>query len=80
VGLPELIASTRLDYHSLALRLSRERDVLMGFRNRLAQSRETCPLFDSTLYTRHLEAAYERMWQRHQAGQPPDHIEIPADA
>jgi predicted O-linked N-acetylglucosamine transferase (SPINDLY family) len=77
-GLPELIAPTRADYHALALRLSQDRDALAALRNRLAQNLETCPLFDSTLYARHLESAYRRMWERQQATQTPDHIEISA--
>jgi hypothetical protein len=35
------------------------------------------PLFNTELYTRHLESAYAAMHQRHQNGLPPDHIHIP---
>ena len=77
-GIPELVVPTRSDYHALALRLAQNRDALGALRHRLTQNRDTCPLFDSTLYTRHLEAAYTRMWQRHHAGQSPGHIAIPA--
>jgi tetratricopeptide (TPR) repeat protein len=34
------------------------------------------PLFDTPLYTKHLEAAYEAMYHRYQAGLPPDHIRV----
>jgi predicted O-linked N-acetylglucosamine transferase (SPINDLY family) len=46
-------------------------------RSRLAANRLTTPLFDSRLFVRHLEAAYEAMWQCAVAGLPPDHIDVP---
>lgn len=76
VGLPELIARTREEYEALAIDLALNRQKLQGIRERLQQSRSTAPLFDAARYTRHLEAAYEAMHRRHQAGLPPDHIDI----
>jgi protein O-GlcNAc transferase len=34
-------------------------------------------LFDTKLYTRHIESAYLTMYQRHQDGLAPDHIHVP---
>jgi hypothetical protein len=34
------------------------------------------PLFDTRLFTRHLEAAYAAMYDRHTSGRPPDHIDV----
>src|SRR5205823_2117238 len=39
-------------------------------------NRLTTPLFDTERYVRHLEAAYETMYSRHEAGLPPDHIHV----
>jgi len=78
VGLPELITRTREDYEALAIDLALDRQKLQGIRERLQGNRLTTPLFDAALYTRHLEAAYEAMHQRYQAGLPPDHIDIQA--
>jgi protein O-GlcNAc transferase len=38
----------------------------------------TTSLFDTELYTRHLEAAYEAIWERYHLELPPDHIYIQA--
>jgi protein O-GlcNAc transferase len=77
-GLPELITRTREEYEALAIDLALDRQKLQGFRERLQKNRLTTPLFDAALYTKHLETAYEAMFQRHQAGLPPDHIDIQA--
>jgi predicted O-linked N-acetylglucosamine transferase (SPINDLY family) len=76
VGLPELVARTRDEYEALAIELALNRQKLQGIRERLRENRLTTSLFDAARYTRHLEAAYEAMHQRHQAGLPPDHIDI----
>ena len=47
-------------------------------RARLAANRLSTPLFDSVLFTRHLEAGYEAAWRRRRAGLPPDHIDVPS--
>jgi protein O-GlcNAc transferase len=77
-GLPELITRTREDYEALAIGLALDKQKLEGFRERLRNNLSTTPLFDVALYTKHLEAAYVAMYQRHQAGLSPDHIDIQA--
>ncbi|MGY8633734.1 hypothetical protein RAD15_14755 [Bradyrhizobium sp. 14AA] len=76
VGLPELIAQTRDEYEELVIELALNRQKLQAIRERLQESRLTAPLFDAARYTKHLEAAFETMHQRHQAGLSPDHIDI----
>jgi protein O-GlcNAc transferase len=71
VGLPELIGSDLADYEAVALELARNTDMLAAIRARLAQNRATSPLFDTDRYRRHIESAYETMWQRYQRGEPP---------
>jgi predicted O-linked N-acetylglucosamine transferase (SPINDLY family) len=78
VGLPELITRSRADYEALAIDLALDKQKLADIRGRLQASRLTTSLFDAALYTRRLETAYEAMYQRHQAGLPPDHIEVQA--
>ena len=77
-GLPELIAYSTEQYEALAVDLARTPEKLKGIKVQLAANRQTAPLFDSPLYTKHLEAAFEAMYQRHKAGLPPEHIEIKA--
>ncbi|WP_426615642.1 tetratricopeptide repeat protein [Bradyrhizobium sp. McL0616] len=78
VGLPELITRTSEEYEALAIDLALDKQKLQGIRERLHGNRLTTPLFDAALYTKHLEAAYEAMYRRYQAGLPPDHIDIQA--
>ena len=77
-GLPELATSTLAEYEALALRLATHPAELAALRLRLQQNRATCPLHDTPAYTRHLEAAYTRMAQRWQSGQPPQSFDVPA--
>lgn len=75
-GLPELVTSSLADYEALALRLAREPAELAAIRTKLARNRSTCPLFDTRRFTRHIEAAYTKMWERHQRGEEPAHFAI----
>jgi protein O-GlcNAc transferase len=77
IGLPELIAQTPEEFESIAIELATQPMRLAAIRAKLAEHRATMPLFNTELYTRHLEAAYAAMHQRHQSGLPPDHIRIP---
>jgi protein O-GlcNAc transferase len=72
VGLPELITRTRADYEALAIELALDKQKLADIRGRLQGNHLTASLFDAALYARRLETAYEAMYQRHQAGLPPD--------
>jgi protein O-GlcNAc transferase len=76
IGMPELIVRSPNEYRALAVRLANDRAALGQIRDRLAANRLTTPLFDSRLFVRHLEAAYEAMWRRAVAGYPPDHIDV----
>ena len=76
VGLPDLITSSPDEYEALALALARAPERLSGLKRRLAANRDTAPLFDSRRYTSSLEAAYERMWERHCVGEAPDAITL----
>ena len=75
-GLPELVAKTAEQYESLALEIAGNPDKLAALRQKLAVNRATCPLFNTSLSARHLETAYNMMWQRYCAGLPPDHIYV----
>jgi predicted O-linked N-acetylglucosamine transferase (SPINDLY family) len=71
VGLPEMATQSLEAYEALALKLAREPAFLAAIREKLARNRRTHPLFDTKRYTRHLEAAYSEMWERHQRGEAP---------
>ena len=71
-GLSELIAASLADYEALALELARDSAKLDALRRRLRDQRDRLPLFDSPGFTRALEAAYRRMWQRFADDKPPE--------
>jgi predicted O-linked N-acetylglucosamine transferase (SPINDLY family) len=74
--LPELITTSAAEFEDLAVSLAHNPDRLQALRHRLQQARATAPLFDTATYTRHLEAAYTAIFDRHHAGLAPDHIHI----
>jgi len=76
VGLPELITSTPQAYEDLAIELAENPKKIAAIRRKLESNRLTTPLFNAQLFTRHLEAAYAAMYERYQAGLPPDHIHV----
>ncbi len=78
VGLPELIAPSREAYVATAIDLATNPDRLKALKEKLERNRATAPLFDTELYARRLEAAFEAMHARRLANLPPDHIHVPA--
>jgi predicted O-linked N-acetylglucosamine transferase (SPINDLY family) len=79
VGLPELIATSAPQYQALALQLARDPGRLRRLRRYLLDARRTAPLFDAARYTSNLERAYAAMFERHQAGLPPEPFGITDD-
>jgi protein O-GlcNAc transferase len=70
-GLPELVTRDLGEYEALALRLAADALLLRGLRQRLAQNRATCPLFDTDRFRRHIESAYTTMWELQRRGESP---------
>jgi len=79
IGLPELITSTAEDYEALAIQLATHPEQLAALKHKLAANRLTCPLFDTALFTQHIESAYQLMYNRYQADLPPEHIYVQSD-
>lgn len=79
VDTPGLVATTLQDYEALAIKLATDPDLLDSVRHRLEGNRLSTPLFDTALYTRHLEVAYETMHARRVSGLPPVTFAVPAD-
>ncbi|MBW8709068.1 MAG: hypothetical protein JF627_07405 [Alphaproteobacteria bacterium] len=67
-GLPELVTESAQDFETLAVRLATHPKDLAALKSRLTRD---CPLFDTDLFRRRIEAAYLRMWEAWQAGQKP---------
>ena len=77
IGLPELATHSEEDYESLALALATNPERLAQIRRTLADNRLSTPLFDTALFTKHLENGFEQVYQRYYDGKPPDDIFVP---
>jgi predicted O-linked N-acetylglucosamine transferase (SPINDLY family) len=60
-GLPELVTHTPQDYEATAVALARDPARLAVLKQRLADNRLSCPLFDSPRFVRDLETLFERI-------------------
>ena len=78
-GLPELVTGSQDDYEAQAVRLAGDAGLLKSLRDRLKQNRGSCELFDTDLFRRRIEAAYEQMWQCWMAGEAPQAFAVKAD-
>ena len=76
VGLPELITHSLEEYEQLAVRLATQPELLAALRAKLADLRLRTPLFDTERFARHLERAFEMMWERHVQGLLPAPLRV----
>jgi len=74
--MPELITNTTQEYENLALRLANNPDELKMLTKKLKANLGTTALFDSKLYTKHLEDAFTKMVSRLNQGLPASHLYI----
>ena len=66
--LPELVTETVEDYEALAVKLATDSEMFAALKSRITGN---CPLFDTDLFRRNLEAAYTRMWEGWLSGERP---------
>jgi predicted O-linked N-acetylglucosamine transferase (SPINDLY family) len=78
IALPELITHSPEAYQTLAIQLATYPEQLAAIKQKLADNRLTTPLFNTQLFTHHLESAYQTMFDRYQADLAPEHIYIRA--
>jgi len=76
VNLPELVKTSQEEYESYAIELAMDPEKLKIIKNKLASNLPSAPLYDTPLFTRHLESAYLSMYDRFQKGQNSDHIYV----
>ena len=77
VGLPELVTETEQDYEALILELATNPTKLAKIKEKLATNRLTQPLFNTELYTKHLEIGYLEAYERYFEGNLPETIIVP---
>lgn len=70
-GLPELVCASPEEYVGRAVALGRDRAALQRHRDRLAEARENCALFDTPRLVGALEDLYRRMWTDLEEGRLP---------
>jgi predicted O-linked N-acetylglucosamine transferase (SPINDLY family) len=76
IEMPELITTTPTQYESLAVHLATNPRHLDDIRQKLARNRLKTPLFDTKALTRHLEAAYTKIYERYLSNLPPEDVYV----
>ena len=76
IDLPELITSSQEQYEALAIELATNPAKLKALKTKLESNRLTAPLFDTPRFTKHLEEAYTKIYERYHADLPLEHIYI----
>tara|TARA_B100000795_G_scaffold156523_1_gene117514 strand:- start:317 stop:2824 length:2508 start_codon:yes stop_codon:yes gene_type:complete len=76
VGLTELITNSQEQYEATAIKLSKSPEKLKIIKDKLKNNLSKSPLYDTKLYTQHLEFAYLLMYDRYKNGLEPDHIYV----
>ena len=78
IELPELICNDLSGYEALARNLAHDGEGLAELRTTLAIKRDSAPLFDVTRLARHLETAYQMMFDAWREGLAPGTFRVPA--
>ena len=76
IGLSELITTNQENYEAMAIELAKNPKKIADIKQKIIENRPTSPLFDTPLFTKNLEAAYIKMYERYHADLEPDHIVI----
>jgi len=76
INIPELITHTKEEYENLILDLATDKNKLNQIKDKLIKNRLTTPLFDTKLYTKNIESAYIKIYERHLNNLPIENIEI----
>ena len=76
INLPEMITTSKEEYESLAIELATNPKKLKIIKDKLVYNLSSSLLYDTLLFTKHLESAYLTMYERYQKGLEPDHIYV----
>ena len=76
VNLPELITETQEQYEEMAIGIAKDTEKLKSIREKLKSNLPLSPLYNTPLYVKQLESAYQEMYKRSQKGLEPDHIYV----
>ena len=76
INLEELVTSTEKEYEKLIIELANNSYRLKEIRNKLHKNRSTKPLFDTKLYTKNIELAYTKIYEKHLNKLPTKNIDV----
>ena len=76
INMPELITSTQKEYESKAIELAMNPQKMREIKEKLAKNIKTAPLYNTPLFTKHLESAYEKIYERYHDNLKPEHIYV----
>ena len=76
LDLNELITDNQDDYVNLAVKLAKNNELLNKIRNKLKENIKNKSLFNSKLFTKNIEIAFEKVYENYSKGKKPDHINI----
>ena len=76
VNLPELITNSQEEYEALAIELATNPKKYKSLKNKLINNLPEAPLYDTPLFTRHIESAYKTMYERYHEGFEPENIYV----
>ena len=77
LGLPEMITNSEIEYEETALKLATDPTALHRITTKLSYLRESSPLFNTVLFTRHLEKAYRQSYDHLLDGKTPETLYVP---
>lgn len=75
--MPEMVAESLQEYQEKAIYYGTNPEALKALKQKLKEKKETTPLFNTPLTVKHIECAYQHMWQRYQDGFPPKTFDVP---
>ena len=78
LGVSDLVTQSWRDFEALAVRLACDQPLLASVRHRVQRGRTGSPVFDTTLFCRNLERAYQRMIEIGRGGRMPAEIDLKA--
>ena len=76
IGLKDLITTTLTEYENLNLELANNPKKLKHIRKKLENNKFKMPLFDTKTYTKNLESAYTKIYERYHEDKSPKNILI----
>lgn len=77
MGLSDLVMPSLQAYEDFAVRVGHEPELRAELRQRVEANRAGSVLFDTPRFVRHLESAFEFMWDRYVAGDAPESFDVP---